>query len=96
MFGPAATRALEWQDIMRRAKGEAMKNTKVCPKCKSPDVLVDPPTRYSMGKEIRVGRIQVTLTRYVCLGCGYIEEWVDSPELLQKLKEEHALPPWKK
>lgn len=65
-----------------------MKNTKVCPKCNSSDILVDPPTRMNMGKQICVGRIQVTLTRYVCFCCGYIEEWIDSQEWLQKLKQE--------
>jgi hypothetical protein len=32
----------------------------------------------------------VKVTRYLCASCGFIEEWVDSPDDLAKLKKKYT------
>ena len=65
-----------------------MKNTKICPKCQSPDVLrVEGHVGgYGAGNNIMLGKSifsAIALPRYVCCRCGYAEEWVDSNDLYQ-------------
>lgn len=72
------------------AKGAEMKNTHVCPKCGSRDVvrIPDHPSRYASGSNIYTSKYtlmgKIPVIRYVCCGCGYVENWVESPmELVQ-------------
>jgi len=70
-----------------------MKITKHCPKCNSKDVLSIQGERqgYGRGNNIKVGIIgQVTPTKYVCCDCGFIEEWIDDPNDLLKIKKSHG------
>ena len=67
-----------------------MKNSHTCPKCGSRDIvrIPDHPSRYASGSNIYTTRYtllgKVPVIRYVCCGCGYVENWVDSPlELVQ-------------
>ena len=67
-----------------------MKNTHVCPKCGSRDVVrvPDHPGRYASGSNIYTSKYtlmgKIPVIRYVCCGCGYVEHWVESPmELVQ-------------
>ena len=70
-----------------------MKTTHTCPKCGGQDILrvPDNPGRYASGNNIYtstftlVGKIPVI--RYVCLGCGYVENWVEQPEQRQQLRQ---------
>jgi len=67
-----------------------MKTTKHCPKCSSNDVLRIQGTRqgYGLGNNIKIGIIgQVKPTKYVCGDCGFIEEWIDDPNDLLKIKK---------
>ena len=51
-----------------------MRNTKHCPKCGSPEIGIVEPGRYN---SFPVGFGGARLERYVCLSCGFTEEWVE-------------------
>lgn len=61
-----------------------MKNTRLCPKCQSSDIIrVDGKQEaYGTGNYVRTGFIaSVGVHRYVCLTCGFTEEWLDREDL---------------
>lgn len=51
-----------------------MKKTGRCLKCGATDIAVVPPGRYN---SFPVGFGSAKLERYICLSCGFTEEWVD-------------------
>ena len=69
-----------------------MLHTRICPKCGARGIqrIPDNPGRDTAGNNIytttltRSGKIPVI--RYVCLSCGYVENWVENPEQLEKLR----------
>ena len=69
------------------AKGvRAMKNTNVCPKCNSTNILrVDGYSgAYGAGNNIRIGPSiydAVNVNRYLCCDCGFSEEWIDKEDV---------------
>ena len=71
-----------------------MRNTKLCPKCRSTDIVRIPgEIRYGVGNNIKVGWTiysAVKVTRYLCASCGFIEEWVDSADDIDKLKKKYS------
>lgn len=67
-----------------------MKNSKICPKCNSSDIRrVNGSTRgYGAGNNILIGMTifsSINVARYVCLNCGYTEEWIDKEDI-ERLK----------
>jgi len=66
-----------------------MKNTKTCPKCGSRDIIRVP--KHSV---IAVGSFglltSVPVIRFVCGGCGYSEEWIESAEDRKRVKERYG------
>jgi Zn ribbon nucleic-acid-binding protein len=74
-----------------------MKETGTCPKCKSQDIIrvLEKTRPYNAGDNIQTGWsigglrwFNITqVTRYICSKCGFVEEWIDSPEDIEKLKE---------
>ena len=69
-----------------------MKNTDRCPKCGSGEILrvPDGAHRYlansiCVTRAVTVERIPVA--RYVCRGCGYVEDWVESRRDLERLRK---------
>lgn len=69
-----------------------MKKTKICPKCQGNSIARVPGKvgAYGTGNNIFTGLTNfsaVTVTRYVCLGCGFTEEWIGSKEKLEKIKK---------
>ena len=52
-----------------------MKKTGRCPKCGAADIAVVPPGRYNI---IPMGFGGAKLERYICLSCGFTEEWVET------------------
>ena len=63
-----------------------MKNTKVCPKCGSGEIVrIDGYTgAYGTGNNVMVGKTVfsgVNVNRYICCGCGFTEEWIDREDL---------------
>lgn len=70
---------------MRRGNG--------CPKCGGRAVVRVPdlPGRYSSGNNIYTTTLtlagKIPVIRYVCLSCGYVENWVESPAQREKLAQ---------
>ena len=59
-----------------------MKNTKICPKCNHSDIVridgICGP--YGAGNNLMTGNTifsAVKVDTYICLACGYTEEWID-------------------
>ena len=68
-----------------------MKSSKACPKCGSGEIVrIDGYAgAYGSGNNIMTGRTifsAVNVNRYVCLNCGFTEEWID-PEDLDKVRK---------
>ena len=60
-----------------------MKNTKKCPKCTSKRILRIPPLKGDSHNMIMVKLgwmkfLRIYPAKYLCEGCGYIEEWVEN------------------
>lgn len=71
-----------------------MKNTNICPKCNSTDIIKikGKAGAYGVGNNIQVGLSNlsaVLVHRYLCCSCGYSEEWIDREDI-QKLKEKYS------
>lgn len=66
-----------------------MKNTHICPKCKSEDIVrvpgADGVNNIQVGWSIFSA---IPVHRYVCCECGFSEEWIDRDDIL-KLKEKY-------
>ncbi len=67
-----------------------MKNTRICPKCRSTDLVrIDGYAgAYGTGNNIMVGASifsAVEVNRYICCSCGFTEEWIDR-EQIEKVK----------
>ncbi|MBR5859613.1 MAG: hypothetical protein IKZ05_06780 [Clostridia bacterium] len=61
-----------------------MKNTHVCPKCRSNDIVIAKGEQqaYGIGNNVRAGICkQVMINRYICCTCGFTEEWLDSDDI---------------
>ena len=72
-----------------------MKNSKKCPKCQSTDIVKIPGKRApgGAGNLIGVGWnpfSTVKPMRYLCAGCGFMEEWLDSPADIARVKTKYA------
>ena len=68
-----------------------MKQTNICPKCSSHDIVRIPGQAgaYGSGNVILMGVTifsAIKATRYVCSQCVYSEEWIDNPDDLEKIK----------
>ena len=68
-----------------------MKNTKICPKCNSSDIVrIDGYSGpYGTGNNIMTKNTifsAVNVNRYICCECGYTEEWIDREDI-EKVKE---------
>ena len=67
-----------------------MKNTKKCPKCESTKLLkISGATgAYGSGNNIATGLSifsSVKVTRLLCSACGFIEEWIEKKEDIEKI-----------
>lgn len=63
-----------------------MKNTRICPKCNSSDIVIIDGNvgAYGAGNNIITGitiMSAVKVNRYLCCSCGYSEEWVNKEDL---------------
>lgn len=68
-----------------------MKNTRICPKCGSSDIIVVDgyAGAYGTGNNIMTGMSifsAVNVNRYICCSCGFTEEWIDKGDI-EKVKE---------
>lgn len=67
-----------------------MKTTRNCPKCNGCDIMrVDGYAgAYGTGNNVMTGITifsAVNVNRYICMTCGYTEEWIDKEDL-QKIR----------
>lgn len=63
-----------------------MKNTSLCPKCNSSDIvrINGYAGAYGAGNNVMLGATifsAVNVNRYVCCTCGFTEEWIDKNDL---------------
>lgn len=70
-----------------------MKNTNTCPKCQSKDVVnisSQSSNRYTNDLPVGIWSWQtVPLARYVCVNCGFTEEWIAAQEHIEKIRAEY-------
>ncbi len=69
-----------------------VKNSGTCTKCNQNKILriEGKIGAYGVGNNIRFGLTifnAVKVTRYLCTGCGFSEEWIDDPASIAKLEE---------
>ena len=67
-----------------------MKNTRICPKCDSCEVLRIKGGSTWTGYQnfVRATSIKmVPVTRYLCTNCGFSEEWIEDQKGLDLLKK---------
>jgi len=69
-----------------------MKNSKLCPKCDSHDILRIKGGIWSGDKNFIRGNalVSVFVTRYLCCNCGFSEEWVEKSKDLKSLKKKYG------
>lgn len=72
-----------------------MKNSRICTKCQSNDIarIEGKVGAYGTGNNISTGWTilsAVPVTRYLCLNCGYSEEWVESEEDLEIIRRKYT------
>ena len=63
-----------------------MKNTKMCPKCQSTNIIrIDGYSgAYGSGNNVMTGSTifsAVNVNRYICCSCGFTEEWIDKEDI---------------
>ncbi len=66
-----------------------MKNSKICTKCNSSDITRIVGIGNGTGNCIIAKGVfnQVSLTRYLCCRCGYVEEWLDDLSKVEDIKK---------
>ena len=70
----------------------AMKNSNKCPKCQSREIVKIPPA--GAGNTVRLGIWNINgipVTRYLCGSCGYIEQWIDAAEDIERIKDYYGI-----
>lgn len=72
-------------------KTNVVKNSHQCPKCGSADIVVESKkSSISYNNYVTVKQNWakfIMMSRYICLSCGYTEEWVDKVEDLIKIEK---------
>ncbi len=72
-----------------------MQNAKQCPKCSSTNIFIVPGSvgKHGSGNNIPTNFTifgSVKVTRYVCVECGFTEEWIDDKEDIRKLMKKYG------
>lgn len=84
-----------------------MKNSKCCTKCGSTSIVqVKGQVQvHGCGNNIKVGMTMtsaVPVDRFVCLTCGFVEEWITNDEYLEMIRQHYdkgdlkKMYPWNK
>ncbi|MEN6557510.1 MAG: hypothetical protein ABFC54_04945 [Thermoguttaceae bacterium] len=80
--------------VLRELKDYDLKNTKVCPKCGSCDVVGVPGGVEGtyVGNNVHIGffRSPVGVAQHMCCHCGFIKEWIDDPKGREKIKKKYG------
>lgn len=69
-----------------------MKRTGKCPKCDNSEIIIVPGDTgvYGVGNNIPTSLYvlnYVKVPRYVCCSCGYVEEWIETEDILKVKKK---------
>lgn len=69
-----------------------MKTTNQCPKCGGKDIIRVPDSAHRyLANSICVTRLvfveRIPVARYVCCGCGYVENWVEHQQERDAVKK---------
>ncbi len=70
-----------------------MRNGSPCPKCQARDILKIPDQaigNIGLGNRIAAGWRTVRITRYLCCNCGFLEDWVDKPEDIARVRAKYG------
>ena len=72
-----------------------MKNTGICPKCQSNEIvhIKDQKPVLDGDNNIQLGATifsEVIIERLVCLGCGYLEHWIEHEQDLDKIRKKYS------
>ena len=72
-----------------------MKNTKLCPKCQSANIVrIDGYSgAYGTGNNVLTGNTifsAVNVNRYICCDCGFTEEWIDQEDMAKVVDSKKA------
>jgi ribosomal protein S27AE len=72
-----------------------VKKSRVCPKCDSHDTIRIPGSvhPFGAGNNVSTGRTiftSVKVSRYLCGTCGFSEEWIDSAEDIERIRQEYG------
>ena len=75
---------------------QSMKNTKICPKCQSSKIVrFDCHAGGHGGNFVTTSFVSaVTINRYICCRCGYVEEWIDVGDLEEIENSKKAASTW--
>ena len=66
-----------------------VKNTNICPKCNSGNVIKAQDNGYNaMGIPLTLMHV-AKVCRYVCCNCGFAEEWVEDKSNLEKIETKY-------
>ncbi len=72
-----------------------MKNGNTCIKCDSVDIRKIP-GKYPFSEQTNMAKIsafkKIYVTRFVCVSCGYSEEWIEKGEDLEYLRKNAEQP----
>lgn len=67
-----------------------MKNSSTCPKCQSTDVIRIEGSKVNQNHKLSLdkwGVKNVVIDRYLCVQCGYTEEWIQLDEKFDRWVE---------
>ena len=63
-----------------------MKNTHICPKCNSSHIYIVKGKTLNQYSRFQISAFQtVAYDRYICIECGFMEEWITNPKHLNML-----------
>lgn len=78
-----------------------MKNSQKCPKCLETEIIRIPGKYFRSGDYnsnpiiVNTGMVFVLKyvhpVRYMCGKCGYLEEWIDNPEDIEKVRQKFGV-----
>ena len=71
-----------------------MKHSSKCPKCEGSEVIRIPGIvgPHGSGNNVPMGWTtlsSIEVTRYLCGRCGFSEEWIDTPEDIEKIRKKY-------
>lgn len=74
-----------------------MKATNKCPKCSGTEIYTDDSFRVSKRSNLGISNwLQIRVSAYICMNCGFIEEYVTKSDLTNSKKLGKIKENWKR